>query len=119
MKIAIDQHSPDYLPPAAVGARLRSLREERGIAQKQLAADIGMEPAALSRVETGKRSMAIGELVLIAERLGVASDDLLLASPDPAPLYRNDGGDDVARTAVAEMSSIVDDFLGFRSVVGD
>ena len=109
---------PEYLPFEAIGPRVRSLREERGIAQNQLAAEVGMEPAALSRVETGKRSLAVGELILIAERLGVSSDDLLFTNPEPLPLFRSKGGDGAAQPALREMLSIVDDFLGFRSVIG-
>lgn len=111
--------SDNFLTPDELGARLRDLRAERGLAQKDLASLADMDPAALSRVETGKRSLGIGELMTIADRLGVGTDDLLLREPEPTPLFRNAGGAEAAAKSINQMQGIMDDFLSFNSVVGD
>lgn len=108
----------NFLTPAELGFRLRELRAERGLAQKDLAELADMDPAALSRVETGKRSLAVGELMTIADRLRVSTDELLLREPEPTPLFRNAGGAEAAGQAVNQMQEIMDDFLSFKSVVG-
>ncbi|MGW9116309.1 helix-turn-helix domain-containing protein [Streptomyces sp. NPDC055663] len=47
---------PDQSPSAALGARLRSLRDERGWTQDELGERMGCSGAHISAVETGRRS---------------------------------------------------------------
>ncbi|MFJ2177156.1 Scr1 family TA system antitoxin-like transcriptional regulator [Streptomyces sp. NPDC101062] len=47
---------PERSPSAAFGARLRSLRDERGWTQDELAEQIGCSGAHISAVETGRRT---------------------------------------------------------------
>jgi len=58
------------------GAKLRKLREERGLTQAQMAQDIGVSSAYLSALEHGKRGRPSWHLVqsLIAQ-LGIIWDD--------------------------------------------
>lgn len=58
------------------GAKLRKLREERGLTQAQMAQDIGVSPAYLSALEHGKRGRPSWHLIqsLIAH-LGVIWDE--------------------------------------------
>ncbi|MBG1233783.1 helix-turn-helix domain-containing protein [Aestuariivirga litoralis] len=58
------------------GAKLRKLREERGLTQAQMAEDIGVSPAYLSALEHGKRGRPSWHLIqsLIAH-LGVIWDE--------------------------------------------
>src|SRR6478735_7601050 len=46
---------PDRSPSAAFGARLRSLRDERGWTQDELGERMGCSGAHISAVETGRR----------------------------------------------------------------
>ena len=54
---------------AALGPRLRRLRQERGLSQTQLA-DAGMSPSYISLLEAGKRAPTQAVIQRLAERLG-------------------------------------------------
>jgi transcriptional regulator with XRE-family HTH domain len=108
----------EFLETPEVGERVKALRIEHGLAQKELAEQTGIDPAAFSRAENGKRAFAVAEILSVANALKVRTDDLLLRDPEPTTLFRNEGGADAADAAFAEMESVMDDFLSFRSVVG-
>ncbi|EKV32140.1 Transcriptional regulator, XRE family [Caenispirillum salinarum AK4] len=58
------------------GARLRELREARGIALKDMAADVGVTPAYLSALEHGHRGRpGSGLVMLICGSLGLIWDE--------------------------------------------
>ncbi|GHV07160.1 hypothetical protein FACS1894217_07370 [Clostridia bacterium] len=66
----------------ACGAIVRTLREERGLSQEQLAAKlqcegINLAQKAVSRIELGSRVVADFELVALARIFGVTLDALL------------------------------------------
>jgi transcriptional regulator with XRE-family HTH domain len=61
----------------AVGARLRALREERGISLGELAADAGIGKGTLSELETGRRNPTIETLFAVTTALGVAFSAVL------------------------------------------
>ncbi|HEY0439474.1 MAG TPA: cupin domain-containing protein [Xanthobacteraceae bacterium] len=68
---------------AAIGTRVRSLRQEKGLTLQQLSAAAGVSQSMLSLVERGKASASIGTLFSVATALGVPASDLL--AEDPAP----------------------------------
>src|SRR4051812_6035595 len=103
-----------YMTQAEVGRRIAELRAERGVSQRRLAAALGLDPSALSRIESGDRGLAVGELVAASEFLGVDTDVLLRIKVDAVPLFRNDGGADEADAAVVEFTAIMDDFFTFE-----
>lgn len=106
-----------YLTQQQVGQRVAELRAERGVSQRRLAAALGLDPSAMSRIESGDRGLAVGELVAASEFLGVDTDVLLRSEVDAVPLFRNDGGDDEADVAVAEFTAIMDDFFTFEAAL--
>jgi transcriptional regulator with XRE-family HTH domain len=57
--------------------RLRALREERGLSLEAVAGAAGMAPSTLSRLETGKRRLAVDHLAPLARALGTSVDALL------------------------------------------
>lgn len=58
------------------GAKVRALRDARGIAQKQMAADLNVSPAYLSALEHGRRGRPAPGLVMqIAGYLGCIWDE--------------------------------------------
>lgn len=107
-----------YLTQSEVGARIAELRVERGVSQRRLATALALDPSALSRIESGDRGLAVGELVAAAEFLGVPTDALLRAEIEGAPLFRNEGGEEEGNAAVAEFEAIIDDFFTFAAAAG-
>jgi transcriptional regulator with XRE-family HTH domain len=69
---------------AIVRARLRALREERGLSQEEVAARAGMAASTVSRLESGARRLALDHLTPLAGALGVGVGELLApAAADP------------------------------------
>ena len=65
----------------ALGKRIRSLRQERGLSQESLALESGLSRNMLIQVEWGQRGLLAERLGDIAEVLGVKVSDLFA---DPA-----------------------------------
>lgn len=57
--------------------RIRELRNERGISQKELGARVGLDQATVSRIERGERSITLEQAVTFAGALGVHAADLI------------------------------------------
>lgn len=58
-------------PGAAVGSRIRALRQERGLSLSALAAAAGIGKGSLSELETGRRNPTLETLYAVAGPLGV------------------------------------------------
>ncbi len=71
-------HVPD---PKALGARLRTLRERRGLSLRQISFP-GCSPSYLSRVESGDRVASLTILAELARRLDTSIEELLGRSLD-------------------------------------
>jgi transcriptional regulator with XRE-family HTH domain len=71
---------PANSKPETVGERLRRLRLERGLSQRELAAP-GVSYAYISRIEAGARRPSVKALRKLARRLGVSPDVLETGSP--------------------------------------
>src|SRR4029450_2745776 len=75
---------------ARVRRRLRELRSERGLTLKQVAEQAHLDVSTLSRLETGKRRLALDHVPRLAAALGVSADDLLGVAPPPDPRVRGE-----------------------------
>lgn len=71
-----------------VRRRLRELRAERGMTLQQVAEQANIDVSTLSRLESGKRRLALDHLPRLAGALGVSADDLLGAAPAADPRIR-------------------------------
>jgi transcriptional regulator with XRE-family HTH domain len=60
-----------------IGSRLKETRAKRGVQQKDLAAQLGMDQSALSRYERGEMRLPSSLLARIARALKVSSDEIL------------------------------------------
>ena len=70
------QVAPQRNPPAeSIGERLRRLRRERGLSQRQLSGP-GVSYAYISRIEAGARQPSMKALRVLARKLGVSPDYL-------------------------------------------
>jgi tetratricopeptide (TPR) repeat protein len=63
------------VPPETIGERLRRLRHERGLSQRELSAP-GVSYAYISRIEAGTRQPSVKALRKLARKLGVTADYL-------------------------------------------
>jgi transcriptional regulator with XRE-family HTH domain len=106
-----------YLDAAELGARIVGLRTERGVSQRRLAEELDIDGSALSRVESGHRGLAVGELVALAAFLGVSTDALVRSEAPAQPLFRHDGDESAAAIAVAEFEAVIDDFLALEATL--
>jgi transcriptional regulator with XRE-family HTH domain len=65
------------MPKRTIGARIRALREQRGLSQTQLARKLGTLPQNMWQIETGTRGITVQQLILVARALDVSMDDIL------------------------------------------
>ena len=59
-----------------LGARIRKLRNQKGLSQEKFALDIGMDRTYFASVEAGRRNIAIINIKKIADGLGVTLSEL-------------------------------------------
>lgn len=71
-----------------VRLRLRELRLERGMTLEDVAVRANIDISTLSRLESGKRRLALDHLPRLAEALSVSTDDLLRQPEQPDPRVR-------------------------------
>jgi transcriptional regulator with XRE-family HTH domain len=69
--------------------RLRELRTERGLTLQQVAERASIDLSTLSRLEAGKRRLALDHIPALAAALGVSADELLRSSSPPDPRVRS------------------------------
>jgi transcriptional regulator with XRE-family HTH domain len=67
-----------------VGARVRELREERGLSQEALAAVCNLHRTYVGLIERGERNLTLTTIQQIAEGLGVQPAELLVGLASPA-----------------------------------
>lgn len=71
-----------------VRRRLRELRSERGLTLADVAERAGVDVSTLSRLESGKRRLALDHIPALAAALGVSTDELLGSRPRQDPRVR-------------------------------
>ena len=71
-----------------VRRRLRELRTERGLTLQQVAERATIDLSTLSRLEAGKRRLALDHIPALADALGVSADSLLGSRPAQDPRVR-------------------------------
>jgi transcriptional regulator with XRE-family HTH domain len=73
---------------ARVRRRLRELRTERGLTLQQVADEANIDVSTLSRLEAGKRRLALDHLPALAAALGASVDALVGTAPGADPRVR-------------------------------
>src|SRR5713101_10041415 len=68
-------HPSDLHEAESIGRRLKRLRLERGLSQRELSSP-GVSYAYISRIEAGARTPSVKALRLLAKKLGVSVDYL-------------------------------------------
>ena len=65
--------------------RLKDLREDRDLAQKEVAAFLGIDQRVYSNYETGKREIPTRFVIRLAKLYGTSADYILGLTSDPFP----------------------------------
>src|SRR3954471_9769537 len=103
----------------SIGQRLRRLRHERGLSQRELSSP-GVSYAYISRIEAGARRPSVKALRMLARKLGVsaeyletgseigAEDERELRLPPAAPRLRLDGA---SESSTNELRAILDEAI--------
>ena len=87
---ANDPSHPGDSVDARVRARLRQQRTGQGLTLQQVADRAHLDVSTLSRIETGKRRLALDHLPGLASALGVSTDELLGAARVEDPRVSGD-----------------------------
>jgi tetratricopeptide (TPR) repeat protein len=124
---------PETTPAAGetIGQRLKRLRLERGLSQRELAAP-GVSYAYISRIEAGTRQPSVKALRKLAGKLGISADYLETGSElDPSGsrelrltdlelairLGESDGAEHALTALIAEAAEAADGTCSFRGRV--
>src|SRR5689334_20256279 len=83
-------NAPEEPVDVRVRRRLRELRSERGLTLQQVAERANIDISTLSRLEAGKRRLALDHLPALAAALGVSADELLASSAPRDPRVRGE-----------------------------
>ncbi|MDO5752385.1 helix-turn-helix transcriptional regulator [Arthrobacter sp.] len=83
---------------AVIRARIRSLRVARGWSLDSLAQRCGLSPSTLSRIETGRRRIALDQVVPICRAFGATLDELVEADGDADVVIRPQPGHSPGQT---------------------
>jgi transcriptional regulator with XRE-family HTH domain len=81
-------NAPDEDVDTRVRRRLRELRTSKGMTLEEVATSARIDVSTLSRLESGKRRLALDHLPRLAEALAVSTDDLLREPERPDPRVR-------------------------------
>jgi len=89
---------------AALGRRIRELREQQGLTREEVARRLAQYGVATSRpsvgvTENGQRSVKAHELIVLPYVLGVRLEELLSGLPEPSPV---EAGPDEATVKAAQ-----------------
>lgn len=71
--------------------RLKDLREDHDLTQKEVAYILKMDQSLYSRYELGKSMMGLDKYIILAKYYNVSLDYLAGLIDRPRPLYRKDG----------------------------
>jgi len=88
-----------------IGARLKRLRLERGLSQRDLSSP-GISYAYISRIESGARTPSVKALRRIAGKLGVTVEHLETGEPTPVERGVADAGLEFASLTAKELRAI-------------
>jgi len=60
-----------------VGENIKKIRKERGMLQKQVAAEVGLDQSNYNKIENGQRQPSIEALYKLAKLFGMTTDQLI------------------------------------------
>ncbi|HMN99832.1 MAG TPA: helix-turn-helix transcriptional regulator [Miltoncostaeaceae bacterium] len=98
----------------AVGAATRRLREQAGETQSEIAGLLGVDQAAVSRLESGRRSVTARELVQLSEHFGVPAAAFLEPVEEAVLMRQGEAADEAVSEAADLFNRRIEAFFGAR-----
>ena len=96
-----------------IGERLRGLRDVLDIPVSEMAETIGMDTEKYEKIEAGELDITISNLMKIAHKYGVSTEELIFAeSPHMKSYYVS-----IERTKAYKYQSLVGGFVGHKADV--
>lgn len=101
-----------------IGGRVKSLREQKGLSQEELAALIEVSRPVVTKIEGGKKAINSLELRRIADVLSVSVDELTCpVNEDEETLMgrfraRQNGDDPILTASIEKIEGIFKEILG-------
>lgn len=106
---------PDY---KAMGERIKTLRQRRGISQEQLAERCGLSKTHMSHIETGNTKGSMPSFMVIANVLQVGLDDLACDSLEhETPAYHKEIAELTADCTPLEIRVIADTVRAAKGIM--
>ena len=78
----------DYDPLELFGKRLVELRKAKGWSQEKLALESGLARSYVGGIERGQRNIALYNICVLADTLGVEPNEMLMFASTPAKKHR-------------------------------
>jgi transcriptional regulator with XRE-family HTH domain len=101
-----------------LGARIRSLRDSKGLTQEQVADKMNCTRQKYARIEKGLIDISYASLSSIAQILGVSVDEITSAVNDvhkEQPVFRTNGAN-VPEDKFEYISNMIDTFYAHRKL---
>jgi len=94
----------DAALPRSLGARLRTLREERGMSARSLAKALGISASAVSQIERDVMRPSVSRLIAITDALGVPLADVFGSNGSDASARDEASGSEFAGFALTRAA---------------
>jgi transcriptional regulator with XRE-family HTH domain len=88
------------IQPMSLGDNIKKIREQKGLLQKQLAADVNIPYTSYNKIENGSREITIEELERFASYFGMTIDQVVHFDAQPVLINQLDEED---RTVVFKI----------------
>ena len=103
-----------------IGERLRGLRDVLDIPVSEMAETIGIDPEKYEKIEAGELDITISNLMKIAHKYGVSTEELIFAEAPHMKSYyvtRKGQGMSIERTKAYKYQSLVGGFVNHHADV--
>jgi transcriptional regulator with XRE-family HTH domain len=101
-----------------LGARIKSLREQRQMTQASFGEALGIDQSTVSRIEGGSRPLTAAELASASSVLEVTIAALLAEEMTPALLRAGDSDGEAIRVSLRIFSECIDEYRGVEALAG-
>lgn len=102
-----------------LGARIKALRQQRGMSQEAFGKLLGMNQSTVSRIEDGIRPLTARELASASSALGVTIGTVVGEEAEvPALLRAGDSDDEAVCESLRIFSDCIDEYRGVEALAG-